>query len=162
MQQIPLLCVLPYFHCHATRWYHDSLLDAYIACVIEVPQMEKNSDLNADGQTSLSIYSWSAGVCVCVAVTTQGTENHDPALNFEKKPQKCTCMSNVLAFSPKPERISWSLTPQLDTIIIEVSSVKGLSLRSNPLRLYEAKHLLLTNWAYGTQDFTLAKLAILT
>ena len=32
------------------------------------------------------------------------------------------------------------LTPQLDTVIIEVSPVKGLSLRGNPLRLYRAKH----------------------
>ena len=42
------------------------------------------------------------------------------------------------------------MTPQLDTVIIEVSSVKG----GNPLRLYGAKHL---NWTYMvTQDFTLA------
>ena len=38
------------------------------------------------------------------------------------------CMSNVSAFFSKPERISWSLTPQLDTFIFEVSSVKELSL----------------------------------
>ena len=64
----------------------------------------------------------------------------------------------------KPERTSWSLTPQLDTIIIQVSSVKGLSLRGNPLRLYRAKHL---PWightqCTVTQDFTMAKLTILT
>ena len=42
------------------------------------------------------------------------------------------------------------MTPQLDTVIIEVSSVKG----GNPLRLYWTKHL---NWTYMvTQDFTLA------
>ena len=46
-----------------------------------------------------------------------------------RKPQKCTCM----AFFPDPERTSWSLTPQLDTVIIEVSSVKGLI---RPERLY--------------------------
>ena len=62
-------------------------------------------------------------------------------------------MSNVLAFSPKSEKIPLSLAPLLDTIIIEVSSVKELSLRGNPLRLYEAKHLLLTNWTYGDTGF---------
>jgi len=41
------------------------------------------------------------------------------------------------------------LTPQLDTVIIEVSSVKGVSLRGNTLRLYRVKHLLLMNWPYG-------------
>ena len=41
----------------------------------------------------------------------------------------------------KPERTSESLPPQLDIVIIEVSSLKGLSLRGNPLRLYRAKCL---------------------
>ena len=49
------------------------------------------------------------------------------------------------------------LTPQVNTVVIEVSSVKGLSLGGNPMRLYRAKHLPMV-----TQDFTLAKLAILT
>ena len=40
-----------------------------------------------------------------------------------------------LSFS-KHERTSWSLTPQLDTDIIQVSSVKELSLRGDPLGLY--------------------------
>ena len=31
------------------------------------------------------------------------------------------------------------MIPQLDTVIIEVSSVKGLSLRGDPLGLYRAK-----------------------
>ena len=53
------------------------------------------------------------------------------------------CMSNVLS---KPGRTSSSLTPQLDTVIIEV---KGLSLRGNTLRLYRVKHLPLMNWTYG-------------
>ena len=61
-----------------------------------------------------------------------------------EKPQKCMCMSNVLAF------FTWSLTPQLDTVIIEV---KGLSLSNNPLRLYRAKHLPLMNWTYGDTGF---------
>jgi len=49
----------------------------------------------------------------------------------------------------KPERTSWSLTPHLDTVIFEVSSVKELSLRGNTLRLYWAKHFPLMNWTYG-------------
>jgi len=53
----------------------------------------------------------------------------------------------------KPERTLWSLTPQRDTVIIEVSSVKGLSLRGNPLRLYRAKHLPLMNWTYSDTEF---------
>ena len=59
------------------------------------------------------------------------------------------CMSNVLAFVCKLERTSLTLTPQLDTVIVVVSSVKGLNLRVNPLRLYKAKHLPLMNWTYG-------------
>ena len=38
----------------------------------------------------------------------------------------------------KPERTSWSLRPQLDTVIIQVSSVRELNLRGNPLGLYRA------------------------
>ena len=48
---------------------------------------------------------------------------------------------------------SESLTPQLDTVIIQVSSVKGLSLRNNTLKLYRAKHLSLMNWTYGDTGF---------
>ena len=51
---------------------------------------------------------------------------------MNEKPQKCMCMSNVLACLSKPERVYWSLTPQLDTVTIEESSVKVLSLRGNP------------------------------
>ena len=50
-------------------------------------------------------------------------------------------MSNVSAFFPRLRGPPWSLTPQLYTVIIEVSSVKGLSLRGNTLRLYRSKHL---------------------
>jgi len=64
-----------------------------------------------------------------------------------RKATKFTCMSNVLS---KSERTSQSLTPQLDTVINEVSSVKGLSLRGNPLRLYRDKHLPLMNWMGDT------------
>jgi len=63
--------------------------------------------------------------------------NYTPSGKNEcwEKPQKCTCMFNVLAFFPSL-RTSWSLTPQLDTVIFHVSSVKGLSLRGTTLRLY--------------------------
>ena len=32
----------------------------------------------------------------------------------------------------QPKRIYWSLTPQLETVIIQVSTVQALSLRTNP------------------------------
>ena len=41
------------------------------------------------------------------------------------------------------------LIPQLDTVVIEVSLVKVLKLRSNPRRLYRAKHLPSQNWTGG-------------
>ena len=72
---------------------------------------------------------------------------------MNEKPQKCTCLSNVLAFLSKPERTYWRLTPHLDTVIIEVSSVKALSLRGNPWRLYKAKHLPSQNGTYGDTRF---------
>ena len=71
----------------------------------------------------------------------------------EWKATKCMCMSNVLACLSKPERTYWSLTPQLDTVIIEESSVKVLSLRGNPWRLYRAKHLPSQNGTYGDTGF---------
>ena len=46
-----------------------------------------------------------------------------------------------------------SLTPQLDTAVIEVSLVKALRLRGNPRRLYRTKHLLSRNWTYGDTGF---------
>ena len=52
-----------------------------------------------------------------------------------------TPAKSQVVFLSKPERTYWSLTPQLDTVIIEVSSVKALSLRGNPWRLYWAKYL---------------------
>ena len=67
------------------------------------------------------------------------------------------CMSNVLAFLSKPERTYQSLTPQLDTVIIEVFSVKALRLRGNPWRLYRAKHLPSRNGTYGDTGFYSAR-----
>ena len=51
------------------------------------------------------------------------------------------------------------MTPQLDTVIFEVSSVEGLSLGGNTLRLYRAKHFPLMNWTYGDTGLYMAKLA---
>ena len=45
------------------------------------------------------------------------------------------------------------MTLQLDAVIIEISSVKGLSLIDNALLLYRAKHLPLMNWTYGDTGF---------
>ena len=45
------------------------------------------------------------------------------------------------------------MTPQLDTVVIEVSSVKVLRLRGNPRRIYRAKHLPLQNLTYGDTGF---------
>ena len=45
------------------------------------------------------------------------------------------------------------MTPQLDTVIIEVRSAQGLSLRGYPLGLYRAKHLPLMNWTYSDTGF---------
>ena len=42
------------------------------------------------------------------------------------------CLFNVLAFLSKPERTYGSLTPQLEKVIIEVSTVQALRSRANP------------------------------
>ena len=65
-------------------------------------------------------------------------QNFEAIFIYVENPQKCMC-SYVQCCNPffsKLERTSWSLIPQLDTVIIEVSSVKELSLRGNTLRLY--------------------------
>ena len=72
---------------------------------------------------------------------------------MNEKPPKWMCMSNVLVCLSKPERTYLSLTPQLDTVIIEESSVKVLSLRGNPWRLYRAKHFPSWNGTYGDTGF---------
>ena len=52
-----------------------------------------------------------------------------------------------------PAQCEPCLTPQLDTVIIEESSVKALSLRGNPWRLYHAKHLPPRNGTHGDTGF---------
>ena len=72
------------------------------------------------------------------------------------------CCEDACVFlgSPQPRSQHKSKgIDDVDTVIIEVSSVKELSLRGNPLRLDRAKHL---QGPTVTQDFTLAKLGILT
>ena len=56
------------------------------------------------------------------------------------------------------------MPPQPDTVIIQVSSVKELSLRGNPLGLAIQGQTFAINeiGPTVTQDFTLAKLAIIT
>ena len=58
------------------------------------------------------------------------------------------CMSNVLAVLSKPEKTYLSLTPQLEAVIVEVSTVQALRLRANPWRLNGAIHLPSVNWTY--------------
>ena len=65
-----------------------------------------------------------------------------------------------LALLSKPERTYWSLTPQLDTVVMGVSLVKMLRLRG--YRDYIGPNI--CHHKRGpmvTQDFTVAKLAIL-
>ena len=70
--------------------------------------------------------------------TPSGKKNINIVMNeLMKSHKKCTCISNVLAFLSKPER---SFTPQLDTVVIEVSLVKALRVKGNLWRLYRAKH----------------------
>ena len=81
---------------------------------------------------------------------------------MNEKPQKCMCMPHVLSRLSKPERTYGSLTTQLDTVIIEESLVKVLSLRGNPWRLYRAKHLPSRNGTYGDTGFYSAQTTYLS
>ena len=47
----------------------------------------------------------------------------------------------------------WSLTPQLETVIIEVSTVQVLRWKTNPLWLHRAIHLPSRYWTYGDTGF---------
>ena len=62
-------------------------------------------------------------------------------------------MPKVLVFLSQPERTYWSLTPQLETIIIEVSTVQALRSRANPQLLHGAIHLPSRNGIYGDTGF---------
>ena len=52
-------------------------------------------------------------------------------MNEKPQKQKCMCMYSVLAFLSKPKRTYYILTPQLETVIIEVSTVQVLRSRAN-------------------------------
>ena len=117
----------------------------------EVAQREQNNRL----AVNLDL-TWQYLLTEFCHYTPSGKKNKKWML---RKATKVHVSVQCFSLFSKLERTSWSLTSQLDTVIIEVSSVKGLSLRGNTLRLYSAKHLPLINWTYGD---TLAKLAILT
>ena len=51
------------------------------------------------------------------------------------------------------KRTYQDLTPQLETVFIEVSTVQALRLRANPLRFHGAIHLPSMNWTYGDIGF---------
>lgn len=52
-------------------------------------------------------------------------------MNVEKSKKKVQMYSSVLAFLYKPEMTKRSLTVQLETVIIEVSTVQTLGLRAH-------------------------------
>ena len=58
-----------------------------------------------------------------------------------------------LAFLSKPERTYGRLTLQLETVLIELSTVQALRLRAHPQQLHRAKYLLSLNWTYSNTGF---------
>ena len=71
------------------------------------------------------------------------------------------CTPKCLVCLSKPESAFWSLTLQLDTVTIEESSVKALSLRVNPWRLYTGPNIRIPSWkgTYGDTRFYSVHLA---
>ena len=58
-----------------------------------------------------------------------------------RKATKCMCITHVIFPSLRGQ------TPQLDTVITEEpASVKVLSLRGNPWRLYTGPNIAITKW----------------
>ena len=53
----------------------------------------------------------------------------------------------------KPKGTYGSLTPQVEAVIAEVSTVQALRLRAYPRQFHGAKHLQLMNWTYGDTGF---------
>ena len=87
-------------------------------------------------------------ICANCYIITPQMERKKYIMN--EKPQKYMCMPYFLS---QPERFYWSLTPQVEAVIIEVSTVQVLGLRVNPWWLHGAKHLPSTNWIYGDTWF---------
>ena len=56
---------------------------------------------------------------------------------MNEKPQRCMCVSNILPFLSKPEKITEVWHHSLKTVIIEVSTVQALRLRANPIEKWE-------------------------
>ena len=62
----------------------------------------------------------------------------------------------------QPERTYSSLMLLLDAVVIQVTMVEGLRLRSNAQRPHGAKHLPQTNRNYGDKGFCSTKLVVFT
>ena len=62
-------------------------------------------------------------------------------------------MPTIFAFFQQSRAYS-SLTIQLETVIIEVSTVQVLRLKTNPRRVHKANYLLPKNGTYGHTGFT--------
>ena len=73
----------------------------------------------------------------------------------------CTCLLFPL-FSPRLTDPIQTLTRQLEAVFIEVSMVQLLRLRTNPQWVHEVNVCYPQKWPTVTQDFTMAKVAILT
>ena len=69
-----------------------------------------------------------------------------------EKPQKCMCLSNVLTILPSLSGLTEVWHYSWIQLSLKVSSVKALSLRGNPQRVYIEMGCL------STQDFTVANL----
>ena len=94
----------------------------------------------------------------CVNYYTPSGKRYIEWMN--EKPPKYMCIPNVLVFLhnllvflSQPERTYWSLTPQLETVIIEVSTVQVLRSRAKPWLLHVAIHLPSMNWTYNDIGF---------
>ena len=74
-------------------------------------------------------------------------------MNEWMKSHKSALVVQCFSFLSKPERTYWSLTPQLDTVVIEISLVKALRLRGNLRRSYMTRCLPSWNGTYGDTGF---------
>ena len=63
------------------------------------------------------------------------------------------CMTNVVALVSQPERPYLGLTPQLEAVIIEVSTVQVLRSGANLRYMHRVKHLPSMIWTYGDTGF---------
>ena len=72
---------------------------------------------------------------------------------MNEKPQLCLCMPAILTFLSKLALNYWSLRASTAVVVIEVSMVDALRLRTNLWWLHEAKYLPLTNMTYNHAGF---------